>query len=176
GSKKVTVFHKANIMKMTDGLFLECARAVRTAEAPDIEYNELIIDNGCMQLVKDPSQFDMLLLENLYGDMVSDLCAGLVGGLGVVPGANIGDTCAVFEAVHGSAPDIAGKNVANPLALIMSAVMMLNYLGETAAAERIKNAYNHVLGRRRLEDLTPDIGGRGTTKTFTEAVIRAMNG
>ncbi|HOJ33223.1 MAG TPA: isocitrate/isopropylmalate dehydrogenase family protein [Candidatus Hydrogenedentes bacterium] len=176
GRKKVTVFHKANIMKMTDGLFLECARAVRTAEAPDIEYNELIIDNGCMQLVKDPSQFDMLLLENLYGDMVSDLCAGLVGGLGVVPGANIGDTCAVFEAVHGSAPDIAGKNVANPLALIMSAVMMLNYLGETAAAERIKNAYNHVLGRRRLEDLTPDIGGRGTTKTFTEAVIRAMNG
>ncbi len=174
GRKKVTVFHKANIMKMTDGLFLECARAVHAAEAPDIEYNELIIDNGCMQLVKDPSPFDVLLLENLYGDVVSDLCAGLVGGLGVVPGANIGDECAVFEAVHGSAPDIAGKNVANPLALIMSGVMMLNHLGEVETANRIKDAYNAVLSEGRREDLTPDIGGTGSTTSFAEAVIRHL--
>jgi isocitrate dehydrogenase (NAD+) len=174
GRRRVTVFHKANIMKMSDGLFLECARRVREQEAPDIDYNELIIDNGCMQLVRDPSQFDILLLENLYGDVVSDLCAGLVGGLGVVPGANIGDGCAVFEAVHGSAPDIAGKGLANPLALIMSGVMMLNHLGETAAADRVKRAYDAVLARRHPEELTRDIGGRGSTASFTEAVLAEM--
>src|SRR5690606_36911845 len=126
------------IMKKSDGLFLECAREIHAQEGGGIEYNELIIDNGCMQLVKDPSQFDVLLLENLYGDVISDLCAGLVGGLGVVPGSNIGEGVAVFEAVHGSAPDIAGKNLANPLGLIISGVMMLNWLGMTEPAERIK--------------------------------------
>ncbi len=171
---RVTVFHKANIMKMSDGLFLECARAVHEKEAPDIAYDEMIIDNGCMHIVRDPSEFDILLLENLYGDVVSDLCAGLVGGLGVVPGANIGDGCAVFEAVHGSAPDIAGKGVANPLALIMSGVMMLNHLGETAAAARVKNAYDRVLEEGRPEEITRDIGGKGSTQAFADALIARM--
>ena len=169
--KRITVFHKANIMKKSDGLFLECAREVHEREAPDIEYEELIIDNGCMQLVRDPSQFDVLLLENLYGDVVSDLCAGLVGGLGVVPGSNIGDGCAVFEAVHGSAPDLAGKGLANPLALIMSGVMMLNHVGEAEAAGRIKRAYDAVLEGGDPKVVTRDIGGRGTTRSFTDAVI-----
>ncbi len=174
GRRRVTVFHKANIMKKSDGLFLECARQIHATEAPDIEYDELIIDNGCMQLVKDPTRFDILLLENLYGDVISDLCAGLVGGLGVVPGSNIGDDCAVFEAVHGSAPDIAGQNIANPLALIMSGVMMLNHLQMVEAAERIKAAYNAVLGEGRPEEITRDIGGRAGTREFTEALIRRM--
>ncbi len=174
--KKVTVFHKANIMKKSDGLFIHCARRVAERYKGRIEYNELIIDNGCMQMVRDPSQFDVLLLENLYGDIISDLAAGLVGGLGVVPGANIGDKCAVFEAVHGSAPDIARKGIANPLACIMSGVMMLNHLGETAAATKIKNAYNAVLAEGNPEVLTRDIGGRGTTESFTQGIIRAMNG
>src|SRR3954468_17939566 len=129
---KIMVFHKANIMKLSDGLFLNCARRVHDDEYPNIDYDELIIDAGCMKLVQDPSQFDLLLMENLYGDLVSDLCAGLVGGLGVVPGSNIGDDAAVFEAVHGSAPLIAGKRIANPLALIMSGVMMLNHIHEEA--------------------------------------------
>ena len=132
---KITVFHKANIMKLTDGLFLRCAREVHERDYPNIDYEEVIVDAGCMKLVQDPTQFDLLLLENLYGDVVSELCAGLVGGLGVVPGANIGDVQGVFEAVHGSAPDIAGKGVANPLALLMSAVMMLEYLAETRKDE-----------------------------------------
>ena len=173
--KKITVFHKANIMKMTDGLFLRCAREVHQRDYPNIEYEEVIIDAGCMKLVQNPTQFDVLLLENLYGDVVSDLCAGLVGGLGVVPGANIGDDCAVFEAVHGSAPDIAGKGIANPLALIMSAVMMLNYLFENRqdeacrlAAEKIKNAYNAALAD---EQKTGDLGGKLTTAAFTQSVI-----
>src|SRR5208282_1103096 len=136
--KKITVFHKANIMKMTDGLFLACARRIFEEEYPNIEYEELIVDAGCMKLVQDPAKFDVLLMENLYGDLVSDLCAGLVGGLGVVPGSNIGDEAAVFEAVHGSAPDIAGKGWANPLALIMSGVMMLNHIHEEKLAEKIK--------------------------------------
>ena len=174
GRKRVTVFHKANIMKKSDGLFLDCARAVHQERGQDIEYEELIVDNGCMQLVRDPSRFDVVLMENLYGDIVSDLCAGLVGGLGVVPGANIGDGCAVFEAVHGSAPDIAGRNLANPLALIMSGVMMLNHIGETAAAGRIKKAYDSILAEGNPEDLTPDIGGKGGTKQFAEAVIERM--
>ena len=172
--QRVTVFHKANIMKLTDGLFLECARQIHEEEAPDIRYDEFIVDNGCMRLVRDPSEFDILLLENLYGDMISDLCAGLVGGLGVVPGANIGDDCAVFEAVHGSAPDLAGKNMANPLALIMSGVMMLNHLGERDAATRIKSAYDRVLRDANPEEITRDIGGQGTTTSFTEAILRRM--
>lgn len=172
--RKVTVFHKANIMKLSDGLFLECARKLHREIAPQIDYEELIIDNGCMQIVRDPSQFDILLLENLYGDIVSDLCAGLVGGLGVVPGSNIGEGQAVFEAVHGSAPKLAGRGLANPLALIMSGVMMLRHLGETTAAERIKAAYDAVLNRGDPEVLTRDIGGRGTTRRFTEAVIEQL--
>jgi isocitrate dehydrogenase (NAD+) len=173
--RKVTVFHKANIMKLSDGLFLKCARMLHKEFFPECRYEEMIIDNGCMQLVRDPSQFDVLLLENLYGDIVSDLCAGLVGGLGVVPGANIGFDCAVFEPVHGSAPDLAGKNTANPLACIMSAVMMLNHIGQDAAADRIKAAYNGVLAHANPDDLTPDIGGCGTTTDFTDAVIARIN-
>ncbi len=176
--RKVTVFHKANIMKMTDGLFLRCARGVHAEEYPNIEYQELIIDAGCMKLVQDPAQFDVLLLENLYGDVVSDLAAGLVGGLGVVPGANIGDELAVFEAVHGSAPDIAGQGVANPLALVMSGVMMLNHLAETRddprcreAAERIKGAYNRALADGQK---TRDLGGSLGTEAFTDALVERL--
>ena len=176
--KKITVFHKANIMKITDGLFLRCARKVHQSEYPNIEYEEVIIDAGCMKLVQDPSQFDVLLLENLYGDVVSDLCAGLVGGLGVVPGANYGEDLAVFEAVHGSAPDIAGQGVANPLAVTMSSVMMLNHLAETRddpscreSADRIKAAYN-----RTLADgcLTRDLGGELDTQGFVDALIERI--
>ncbi len=174
GRKRITVFHKANIMKLSDGLFLECAREVHAQLGAGIDYDELIIDNACMQLVRDPSAFDILLLENLYGDVISDLCAGLVGGLGVVPGSNIGDDCAVFEAVHGSAPDIAGRNLANPLALIMSGVMMLNHLGQGDAADRIKAAYNRVLQEGLPETLTRDIGGTGGTCEFADAVIARL--
>ncbi len=174
GRKKVTVFHKANIMKLTDGLFIREAKAI-SAEYDDIEYEEVIIDAGCMKMVQDPTQFDVLLLENLYGDVVSDLCAGLVGGLGMVPGANIGEERSVFEAVHGSAPDIAGKGIANPLALLMSAVMMLNHLADTegledmrAAAEKIKTAYNASLSDGAC---TRDLGGELETSSFAQAVI-----
>src|ERR1041384_1103231 len=135
--KKITVFHKANIMKLTDGLFLNSARRIHEDEYPNIEYEEVIIDAGCMKLIQDPTRFDVLLMESLYGDLLSDLCAGMVGGLGCVPGSNIGDEAAVFEAVHGSAPDIAGKGIANPLALIMTGVMMLNHIGEMDLAARI---------------------------------------
>jgi isocitrate dehydrogenase (NAD+) len=166
--QKITVFHKANIMKLTDGLFLACARKIQEEEYPNIAYEETIIDAGCMKLVQDPAGFDVLLMENLYGDLVSDLCAGLVGGLGVVPGANIGDEASVFEAVHGSAPDIAGKGIANPLACLMSGVMMLNHLHEDALGERIKTAYNAVLaGAVR----TRDLGGTAGTDEFADAVI-----
>jgi len=178
--RKITVFHKANILKLTDGLFLRCARKVHDQEFPGIDYQELIIDAACMKLVQDPTQFDVLLLENLYGDVVSDLCAGLVGGLGVVPGANIGDELAVFEAVHGSAPDIAGQGIANPLALLMSGVMMLNHLAETRAdprcrdvAERIKAAYNRALADGQK---TRDLGGTLGTEDFAEAVIQRLPG
>lgn len=167
--KKVTVFHKANIMKLTDGMFLNCARRVHEQEFPHVEYDELIIDAGCMKIVQDPTRLDVLLMENLYGDLVSDLCAGLVGGLGVVPGSNIGEEYAVFEAVHGSAPDIAGKGVANPLAVIMSGVMMLNHLGETAIAERIKAAYNRVLAEGK--HVTRDLGGSANTEQFADALV-----
>jgi isocitrate dehydrogenase (NAD+) len=156
-------------MKLTDGLFLSCARKIQEEEYPNIEYEELIIDAGCMKLVQDPTRFDVLLMENLYGDLVSDLCAGLVGGLGVVPGANIGDEAAVFEAVHGSAPDIAGKGVANPLACLMSGVMLLNHLHEEAIAERIKSAYNAVLDEGAVR--TRDLGGTASTDEFADAVI-----
>jgi isocitrate dehydrogenase (NAD+) len=171
--KSITVFHKANIMKMSDGLFLDCARQIHEQEYPNIEYEELIIDAGCMRLVQDPGRFDVLLMENLYGDLVSDLCAGLVGGLGVVPGSNIGDDAAIFEAVHGSAPDIAGKGVANPLALIMSGVMMLNHLQETLLAEKIKHAYDAVLAEGR--HLTRDLGGSASTDGFADAIISKLD-
>jgi isocitrate dehydrogenase (NAD+) len=167
--KKVTVFHKANIMKLTDGLFIDCARQVHDTEYANIEYEELIIDAGCMRLVQDPARFDVLLMENLYGDLVSDLCAGLVGGLGVVPGSNIGDAAAVFEAVHGSAPDIAGRGVANPLAVVMSGVMMLNHLGEEAIAARIRAAYDAVLAEGKVR--TRDLGGTAGTNEFADALI-----
>jgi len=170
--KKITVFHKANIMKLTDGLFLSCARKIQEEEYPNIAYEETIIDAGCMKLVQDPTRFDVLLMENLYGDLVSDLCAGLVGGLGVVPGANIGDDAAVFEAVHGSAPDIAGKGVANPLACLMSGVMMLNHLHEEAIGERIKTAYNAVLAAGAVR--TRDLGGTAGTDAFADAVIARL--
>jgi isocitrate dehydrogenase (NAD+) len=167
--RKIVVFHKANIMKLTDGLFLSCARKIQEEEYPNIEYEETIIDAGCMKLVQEPSRFDVLLMENLYGDLVSDLCAGLVGGLGVVPGANIGDDAAVFEAVHGSAPDIAGKGFANPLACLMSGVMMLNHLHEESIGERIKSAYNAVLADGGAR--TRDLGGTAGTDEFADAVI-----
>lgn len=176
--KKISVMHKANIMKLTDGLFIRESRRVHRSEYPNIDYEEWIIDAGCMKLVQDPSRFDVLLLENLYGDVVSDLCAGLVGGLGVVPGANFGDEAAVFEAVHGSAPDIAGKGVANPLALLMSGVMMLQYLADrrqddrcSDAAEAIETAYCGALadGCR-----TGDLGGELNTEQFADAVIERL--
>ena len=167
--QKITVFHKANIMKLTDGLFLACARRIQDEEYPNIAYEETIIDAGCMKLVQETTRFDVLLMENLYGDLVSDLCAGLVGGLGVVPGANIGDDAAVFEAVHGSAPDIAGKGIANPLACLMSGVMMLNHLHEESLAERVKAAYNAVLADGTVR--TRDLGGTAGTDTLADAVI-----
>lgn len=170
--KKVTVFHKANIMKLTDGMFINSARKVHETEFPQVQYDELIIDAGCMKIVQDPTRMDVLLMENLYGDLVSDLCAGLVGGLGVVPGSNISDQYAVFEAVHGSAPDIAGKGVANPLAVIMSAVMMLNHIGETDIASKIKTAYNAVLAEGKT--LTRDLGGSAGTMQFADAVIAKL--
>lgn len=170
--RKVTVFHKANIMKLTDGLLLKCARRIHEEEYPNIEYEEMIIDAGCMRLVQDPTRFDVLLMENLYGDLISDLAAGLVGGLGVVPGANIGDDAAVFEAVHGSAPDIAGKGLANPLACIMSGVMMLRHIHEDALADRIRDAYNTVLAEGTA--LTRDLGGTASTDDFASAIIRKL--
>jgi len=170
--KKITVFHKANIMKMSDGLFLNCARRIYEDEYPNIEYEEVIIDAGCMKIVQDPTRIDVLLMENLYGDVVSDLCAGLVGGLGVVPGSNIGDEAAVFEAVHGSAPDIAGKGIANPLACIMSGVMMLRHIHEDAIAGRIEKAYDKVLAEG--ENLTKDLGGSAGTNQFADAIIARL--
>jgi isocitrate dehydrogenase (NAD+) len=167
----VTAVHKANIMKLGDGLFLESVRTVARAY-PTVQYNEKIVDAACLQLVLDPSKFDVLVMPNLYGDIVSDLCAGLVGGLGVVGSANIGTDIAVFEAVHGSAPDIAGKNLANPLALLLSAILMLRYLGENAAADRIMAAVERVLiaGVSR----TRDLGGTASTSEFADAVCRAL--
>lgn len=171
GRKKVTAIHKANIMKLSDGLFLDCFRKVAT-EYPDIIADDKIVDNACMQLVMNPQQFDVLLLENLYGDIVSDLAAGLVGGLGVVPGANIGEQGSVFEAVHGSAPDIAGKNMANPTALLQTAVMMLRHLGERNAADLIERALFQTLEAKKVR--TRDLGGTASTTEYTETIVAAM--
>ena len=171
GRRKVTAIHKANIMKLGDGLFLESARAV-AARVPDIAYEERIVDAACMHLVMRPEQFDVLLLPNLYGDIVSDLCAGLVGGLGLVPGANLGTSMAVFEAVHGSAPDIAGRDVANPTALLLSAVLMLDHLGEHDAAARIRAALTRVLTTGGLR--TRDLGGTASTTEFAGAIAREL--
>lgn len=169
--KKIHAIHKANIMKLSDGLFLKSLRAV-AERYKDIEYKEMIVDNACMQMVLDPQQFDMLLLPNLYGDVMSDLAAGLVGGLGVVPSGNIGDESAMFEAVHGTAPDIAGKGLANPTALLMSGIMMLDHLNERPAARRIEAALERVY--REGKHATRDLGGRATTQEFTDAVIAAL--
>ncbi len=169
--REICAIHKANIMKMSDGLFLNCVRAV-SAEYPDIKYRELIVDNTCMQLVINPKQFDILLLENLYGDIISDLGAGLIGGLGLVPGANIGADGAIFEAVHGSAPDIAGKGIANPTAVMLSAVLMLDHLNEAEAARRMRGAIEAVYAEGK--HITRDLGGAAGTSEFTDAVVRAI--
>ena len=158
-------------MKLSDGLFLKSIRTV-AAEFPEIEYQEMIVDNACMQMVMNPQQFDMLLLPNLYGDVMSDLAAGLVGGLGVVPSGNIGDDGAMFEAVHGTAPDIAGKGLANPTALLMSSILMLDYLGERSAARRIETALEKVYGEGK--HTTHDVGGKAGTNEFTDALIAAL--
>ena len=171
GRKKVAAVHKANIMKLTDGLFLSCAKTV-AEKYPEIGFSDVIVDNACLQLVLDPLKFDVLLLENLYGDIVSDLAAGLVGGLGVVPGANLGDEHALFETVHGSAPDIKGKNIANPAALILAAVMMLDHISEKVAAKKIRSALEKVLMQGDV--LTADLGGSASTKKFADAVIREI--
>ena len=171
GRKRVTAIHKANIMKLGDGLFLESSRKV-SREFGDIAYDERIVDAACMHLVMHPEKLDVLLLPNLYGDIVSDLCAGLVGGLGVVPGANIGTDAAVFEAVHGSAPDIADQNLANPTALLLSGLMMLDHLGERERAARIRTALDRVLTAGRVR--TRDLGGQATTTEFTDAICREV--
>ncbi len=171
GRKKVTAVHKANIMKLSDGLFLDCCRKV-AREYAGISYEEVIVDNMCMQLVRNPERFDVLLMENLYGDILSDLCAGLVGGLGVVGGANFGERVAVFEAVHGTAPDIAGKGLANPTALMMSAVMMLRFLKLPEAAERFERALLRVFAEAKVR--TQDLGGTSSCRDFTDAVIAAL--
>jgi isocitrate dehydrogenase (NAD+) len=168
GRKKVTAVHKANIMKLSDGLFLECFYNV-AKDFPEIESDDKIIDNCCMQLVMRPEQFDVLVLENLYGDIVSDLCAGLIGGLGLAPGANIGEQGAVFEAVHGSAPDIAGQGIANPTAILMSAIMMLRHIGEMDAAARTEKAMLEVFTEGKI--LTKDLGGTAKTADFANAII-----
>ena len=178
GRKRVTAFHKANIMKLSDGLFIQCAREEHEYYKDKIEYDELIIDAGCMRLVRDPSEFDVILSENLYGDVLSDLCAGLVGGLGIIPGANFGDEHAVFEAVHGTAPDLAGQNLANPMALLMSGVMMLRHLSERTTdsryndvADRIRDAYNTCFANG---EMTRDLGGSLSTSAFADAVIKQL--
>ena len=171
GRKKIAAVHKANIMKLSDGLFLECARKI-SKSYKSIGFSDVIVDNACLQLVLNPWQFDVLLMENLYGDILSDLAAGLVGGLGVVPGANLGDHHALFETVHGSAPDIKGKNIANPSAMIQAAVMMLRHISEKAAANRIALALDRVLIRGEV--VTRDLGGTASTKKFAEAIIREI--
>ena len=169
--KRIHSIHKANIMKLTDGLFLDCARKV-AAGFPQVEYKEHIVDNTCMQLVLNPYQYDVILTENLYGDILSDLCSAFVGGLGLVPGANLGKDCAVFEAVHGSAPDIAGKDMANPTALLQSAILMLDHIGEAETAKVVQTAMESVY--KEGKTLTRDVGGSSGTRAFAEAVIAAM--
>ncbi len=172
--KKVTTFHRADVLKKTDGLFLRCARKVHRSFADQIAYEEMSVDNGCLQLVREPSRFDVLLLDSMMGSVVSNVAAGLVGGLGLVPGASFGPQCVVFEPVHGSAPDIARKGIANPVACILSAVMMLEHLGEVEAASRIRGACELVLSEMDMAVLTPDLGGTGTTAAITDAIIRAL--
>lgn len=167
GRKKITLVHKANILKTTSGLFLKVGREVAT-QYPDIECNEMIVDNTCMQLVMKPEQFDIICTTNLFGDIISDLCAGLVGGLGLAPGANIGKDAAIFEAVHGSAPDIAGKGIANPCALLLGAAQMLDHIGQSQNAERLRKAIVATLEAK--DNLTPDLGGSGTTMSFAQAI------
>jgi isocitrate dehydrogenase (NAD+) len=171
GRKKVSAVHKANIMKLSDGLFLDCFRKA-ARDFPEIQAEEVIVDNLCMQLVRNPEKYDVMVMENLYGDIVSDLCAGLVGGLGVVPGANIGASTAVFEAVHGTAPDIAGKGLANPTALLLSSVMMLDFLDLTPQARRIEKALDTVFREGKVK--TKDLGGSANTAEFTRAIVDAM--
>jgi isocitrate dehydrogenase (NAD+) len=173
GRRVVTFCHKADVMRLSDGLFLECARTVAD-EFPFILFDEKPIDNVCLELASDPSRFDVLVMENQFGDLISDLCAGLVGGLGVVPGANLGHRCAVFEAVHGSAPDIAGKGLANPIAVVRSAAMMLDHVGHRAAAVRIERAVVTTL--LAAVGLTPDLGGTGTTTTLTDELVKNLAG
>ncbi len=172
GRKKIHAIHKANIMKLSDGLFIRCSRNV-SKEYPEITYGEHIVDNTCMQLVMNPYQYDVLLLENLYGDIVSDLCAAFVGGLGLVPGANFGHQCAIFEAVHGSAPDIAGKDIANPTAVLRSGILMLRHLGEENAANHIRLALEKVYTDKK--HLTRDVGGTAGTTEFAEAMVEALH-
>jgi isocitrate dehydrogenase (NAD+) len=171
GRKRVTAVHKANIMKLSDGLFLDCFRRV-ASEYPEIVADDRIVDNMCMQLVMRPEEWDVLLMENLYGDILSDLCAGLVGGLGVVPGGNIGLDVAVFEAVHGSAPDIAGKDLANPLAIIRSGIMMLFHMHKDEVAQRVRRALRDVIVNQKIR--TRDLGGEATTTQFTDAIVKAI--
>ena len=171
GRKKVTAVHKANIIKTASGLFLDIAREI-AKEYPQIEFNEMIVDNTCMQLVMNPWQFDVIVTTNLFGDILSDLCAGLVGGLGLAPGANIGHGAAIFEAVHGSAPDIAGKNLADPCALLLAAAEMLDHLDMTAKAERIRDAIRATLEAH--DRVTPDLGGNGTTESFAQALVERV--
>ena len=169
--KKIHAIHKANIMKLSDGLFLSCCRKI-AKDFPEVIYAEHIVDNTCMQLVMNPYQYDVLVMENLYGDIISDLCAAFIGGLGLVPSANIGDHCSIFEAVHGSAPDIAGKNLANPTALIRCSLLMLRHLGEFDAALKIRNALEKVY--RDRDKLTRDVGGKAGTSEFADSIIAAM--
>jgi isocitrate dehydrogenase (NAD+) len=170
--KKIHAIHKANIMKLSDGLFIRCSRNI-SKEYPEITYGEHIVDNTCMQLVMNPYQYDTLLLENLYGDIISDLCAAFVGGLGLVPGANFGHECAIFEAVHGSAPDIAGKDIANPTAVVRSGILMLRHLGEENAANHIRLALEKVYGEKK--HLTRDVGGTAGTSEFADAMVEALH-
>jgi isocitrate dehydrogenase (NAD+) len=172
--KKVTVFHRADLLKKSDGLLLRCARKAHRSFADQLTYEEMIVDNGCMQLVRDPSQFDVLLLDSFVGGIVSNLAAGLIGGLGMVPGASFGSHCVLFEPVHGTAPDIARKGVANPLACILSGAMMLEHLGENAGASRIRSACELVLSEGDNAVLSPDLGGTGSTASLTDAIIRAL--
>ena len=171
GRKKIHAIHKANIMKLSDGLFLKCCQKI-AADYPEITYAEHIVDNTCMQLVMNPWQYDVILTENLYGDILSDLCSGLIGGLGLVPGANLGAECAIFEAVHGSAPDIAGQDKANPTALVQSAVLMLHHINEDAAANKVQAALEAVYSEGKT--LTRDVGGTAGTKAFADAVIAKL--
>jgi isocitrate dehydrogenase (NAD+) len=173
GRKKVTAVHKANILKDVSGMFLSVAREV-AGDYDDIEFNDIIVDNACMQLVMRPEQFDVMVTTNLFGDIISDLCAGLVGGLGLAPGANIGDRAAMFEAVHGSAPDIAGKGIANPCALLLAAAQMLEHLDQHDKAERLRNAIADAI--ENADRTTPDLGGDGTTERFTDAICERLEG